>query len=200
MDESDDFCPTRPKRAKLIHAACVTVLRVDQVASMVHLIPSGALTFVDPRRGDQFRVAVGGESDHLLRLVDFVVMETAEEYPGVDVRLPQIPDEPIHVVNFAPIRRPVAAGPDAAPVAGLDRAAHPPRRRPSGASDIQDLTTPTRDDRTRLWASVGEITSTCRSSDAVQGHPRGVAIAWVSTSPARCTLTVCTVRDSVSSS
>ncbi|WP_255498135.1 hypothetical protein [Nakamurella sp. PAMC28650] len=42
MDESDDFCPTRPKRAKLIHAAlvraalihaaCVTVLRVDQVS------------------------------------------------------------------------------------------------------------------------------------------------------------------------
>ena len=80
MDESDDFCPTRPKRAKLIHAACVTVLRVDEVASMVHLIPSGAWAFVDPRRGDQFRVAVGGESDHLLRLVDFVVMEPAQEY------------------------------------------------------------------------------------------------------------------------
>jgi hypothetical protein len=51
MDESDDFCPTRPKGAKLIHAACVTVLRVDQVASMVHLITSAALTSVDPRRG-----------------------------------------------------------------------------------------------------------------------------------------------------
>jgi hypothetical protein len=47
---------------------------------MVHLIPPGALTFVDPRRGDQFRVAVGGEPDHPLRLVDFVMMKTAEQY------------------------------------------------------------------------------------------------------------------------
>jgi hypothetical protein len=56
---------------------------------MVHPVAAGSLTFVDPRQGDQFRVAVGGESDHLLRLVDFVVMEPAQEYPGVDVRLPR---------------------------------------------------------------------------------------------------------------
>jgi hypothetical protein len=31
MDESDDLRPTRPKKAKLIHAAEITVLRVDEV-------------------------------------------------------------------------------------------------------------------------------------------------------------------------
>jgi hypothetical protein len=37
MDESDDFCHTGPKRAKLIHAARLTVLRVDQTGPMLHL-------------------------------------------------------------------------------------------------------------------------------------------------------------------
>ncbi len=50
MDESDDFCPTRPKKAKLIHAARVTVLRVDRVTYMVHLIAAGSLTDGSRRR------------------------------------------------------------------------------------------------------------------------------------------------------